>query len=98
MLTNSKDVLFIALSASALVLTFFLAWSLYYIAVSLRDVRNVIGGVKKRIDSLFAFIEHIKEKTESTATATTAISKAVIDVVKYVKEKKEKKEGTQEEE
>lgn len=92
MLQTSKDILFLTLALSSALITIFICWSLYYLLISIRDIRVVIKKARKKVDQLFTLIDRMKDKTEATATAATAISKAAIEVVDYVKEKKLKKE------
>ena len=92
MLTNSQDILFITLAVCAAAITLFVCWGLYYALIPLREIRQMVGAIKKCVDSIIAFVDETKQKAQSSAETVTAISKAVIDVVGYVKTKAREKE------
>lgn len=93
MLTTSKDILFLTLSLSAVAITCFICWSLYYALMSLHDIRAILKSIRQKFDALVNYAGKVKEKTESTAMTATAVSKAVIDIVAYIKERKKKKKS-----
>lgn len=85
----TKDILYLSLSASAVALTIFLCWSLYYLLTSLKQINQMVATIKHKFDAVLQFVEHLKNKAETTATAATAISQAAVEIVKFVKTKKE---------
>ena len=91
MFQTSQDILFITLAVCAAAITLFVCWGLYYALIPLREIRQMVGAIKKCVDTIIAFVDETKHKAQSSAETVTAISKAVIDVVGYVKDKRKKK-------
>ena len=87
MIQTSQDILFITLAVCAAAITLFVCWGLYYLLIPLREVRQMVSAIKKRVDAIIELVDKTREKAQSSAETVTAISKAVIDVVGYVKTK-----------
>lgn len=91
MFQTSEDILFITLAVCAAAITLFVCWGLYYLLIPLREIRQMVGSVKKCVDGIIELVDKTKERAQSSAETVTAISKAVIDVVGYVKDKRRTK-------
>lgn len=61
---TSQDILFYSLAAGAVVVSFFLSWSLYYLALSLRDTRRMTKDIRARVEAFWEVIELAREKLQ----------------------------------
>ncbi|MDP3995398.1 MAG: hypothetical protein Q8P78_02170 [bacterium] len=61
---TSQDILFYSLAAGAVGVSFFLSWSLYYLALSLRDTRRITKDIRMRVEAFWEVIELAREKLQ----------------------------------
>ncbi len=98
MLETSKDLLYIALAVSALLLTFFLSWALFYIVSMLKRARDMVNSfsdlvtsIKEKIERLESLIDTIEEKFKNSASYIPLLVKGITEISGFVKRKKERK-------
>lgn len=72
---TSKDLLFLALAFGVIVLTLFLAWGIYYVAMILRQFRIVATDVRIKIEAIDMMIQKVGEKMASAS----AVGKLLVD-------------------
>ncbi len=61
---TSQDVLMYALSCTVIIIGLLLAWSLYYLALSLRDTRRITSDVRERVEAFWEVVELAREKLQ----------------------------------
>ena len=86
-LESSKDLLYVVISFCVLWLTIFIAWSIYYLAMIMRQVYQIIKEMRERINKVDEIIKALKEKIEHSASYLVLISEGVKKLVEVVKEK-----------
>jgi len=91
MLENSKDLLNIVIAFCVLWFTIFLCWMIYYLAMILKRVSNVMETFTRTLEAMEDFFKSAKEKVSAfgaTFTALTEIGKKAFD---FVSEKRNRK-------
>jgi len=88
MIENSKDILFLVIAFCVLLATLFFVWIMYYLAMILKDVRNVVSEVKGKIESFGEILNTIKEKVATSATVLTALGKGLADLIGMFRERR----------
>jgi hypothetical protein len=82
---TSKDILFYALAISAIGISFFLCWSLFYLTMTLKDARSVTKDIKLKIESFWETIELLKEKLQFGGAAFSLAAKGIKELSDFLK-------------
>ena len=61
---TTLDILYLALAGAVLLLAIFLAWALYFLIMSLKDVRSMTRDVRSRLEAFWEVIELLREKLQ----------------------------------
>jgi len=85
-ITSTQDILFYVLAVVALVVGFFLAWSLYYLALSLRDMRRATRGIRARVEALWEVIELAREKLQVGSAVFKLAANGIKELAEYVRD------------
>lgn len=93
-LESSKDLLYVVIAFCVLWLTIFIAWVIYYLAMIMRQVYQVIKEMRERINKVDEIIKALKEKIEHSASYLVLISEGVKKLVEVVKDKTSGKKKT----
>lgn len=88
MLETSKDLLYLILSVSVLLLTIFSVWFMYYLIVIVKQVYCIVRKTKKRIDKIDEIIDLLKQKIEHSVSCLFLIGEGMKKLVQIIKEKK----------
>lgn len=94
LISDSQDVLFLALALCALWLTAFFAWFLYYAIMSVRQIYQAVKQIKSKIDAVDEIITMIREKISASTSYLTLIVagvRKVVDLLGSDKSEKKKK-------
>jgi hypothetical protein len=91
----SKDILNYTLAGSAAVLTFFMAWILYYVVSMIRDVRTVMRDIARAVEKLNSVLDFTKEKVASAASLIPLVIKGVEKGMEFMKSRREQKQKKQ---
>ena len=98
MIETSKDLLYIAIGGAVVLLTFFLCWALYYIAMILKrahlmvkEISDLIVSIKEKLERVEQLINTIEEKIKSSASYLPLVFKGITELIGYIKKKKEGK-------
>ena len=91
MLETSKDLLNIVIALCVLWFTVFLCWMIYYMAMILKRVNEVMEKVTGTLDAIAGFFTKAKEKINSVGSTLATAMELGKKVVEIVKEKQEKK-------
>lgn len=93
MLVTSKDLFWIVLSFVILWIGVFAGWGLFYMAMMLRDVRQVTLSFRKKLDLVDSILETIKKKMEGTANYLPPLIEGASKLVEHFREKKTAKKN-----
>lgn len=96
MLNSSRDILNIALASSALILTFFVAWLLWYFIKIMRDIESTVRSVTSVVEKLSGLIEVTKNKISDVGALVSALVRGgekVADMVSKVRSRTEEKQN-----
>ncbi|MCX7778895.1 MAG: hypothetical protein N2259_01460 [Patescibacteria group bacterium] len=96
MIQTSKDVLFLVLGISILVVSFFLILLLYYLMKFFRECYKVSKSFSKITDRINETTKIVKEKGRQF-TLLPLLSEAIRTIIEFLKEMKRKKEEKREE-
>lgn len=91
MLETSKDLLYVIISFCVLWLTIFICWMIYYIAMLLKQVYDLVRSFKEKLEKVEALMDLAKEKLEKSSSHLALLAEGISQVVKYVIEKRNKK-------
>ena len=83
---TTLDILYLSLSAASLGIAFFLCWALYYLVMSLKDVRFLLHGARRRIEMVWDVIGLLKEKLQIGGALFTVAARGVKELAEYVRQ------------
>lgn len=99
MLETSKDILYLILALAIAVLTFFIAWAIYYLVMILKkfselvkEFESMVTSAKEKLERLESLFNTIEEKIKHSASYLPLLFKGITELVDYFKKKKVKKE------
>ncbi|OJI06263.1 hypothetical protein BK004_04700 [bacterium CG10_46_32] len=84
-LQTTQDLFYLAASIVILVVGFFLAWSLYYLALSLRDARSVTRDIRARVTALWEVIELAREKLQVGSAVFKLAATGIKELAEYMR-------------
>ncbi|MBU0646968.1 hypothetical protein KKC67_02955 [Patescibacteria group bacterium] len=87
LITNSKDLLNIVLCFCALWLTIFIAWFIYYLAMTMRQVFMTVKETRRKINKIDEAIKTFKEKIEHSASYLLLVGEGIKKLVEVTKAK-----------
>lgn len=90
MLESSKDIFWIALAFAALWISIFTGWTIYYVAMMLRDMRAITHSFRRKISLIEQILETFKKKIDGSANYLPPLVDGITRLVEHLKEKKEK--------
>lgn len=88
MLETSKDILYISISFFVLLLTIFICWVIYYLAMILREFKKIIADVRKKIELVESLIIALKEKLEHTSSHMKLLVETAVNLAEFFKDRK----------
>lgn len=84
MINESMDILWLALAVSAIILTFFISWSLYYVVQllkqtleSLKELQCQIDHLNQVLNTAESVLSSFRERFASTGAALGTIASAI---------------------
>ncbi len=95
-LESTRDIMYLAISISIVGIAFFVCWSLYYFAQSLRDIRIMTKDTRQRVESFWEVIELLREKLQVGGAVFKVAATGIKELAEHMKsfsedEKKSKK-------
>ena len=93
---TTQDILYITLSIFVLIIGILLSWSLYYLAMTLRDTRKVTKDVRDRVEAFWELIELLRDKLQVGGAVFKIAATGIKELAEHMKsftesEKKTKK-------
>lgn len=95
---TSKDVMNIAISFSILLISVFIAWFIFYMAMIMKQFYDIIHGVKGSIKKVDEAVDAFKEKIEHSASYLLLIGEGIKKLVEVAKKFSDGKKGAEEDE
>jgi hypothetical protein len=93
MIETTKDILYLVISFVVLLLTIFLCWVIYYVAMILREVKKIVFDVRKKIELVETVLNVLKDKIEHTSSYMKLLVESAGNIVEFLKDRKEEKTG-----
>jgi len=93
---TTQDILYMTLSVFVLIIGILLSWSLYYLAMTLRDTRKVTKDVRARVEAFWELIELLRDKLQVGGAVFKIAATGIKELAEHMKsftesEKKTKK-------
>lgn len=82
---TTKDILNLAAAISAVGISFFLCWALYYLILNLRDIHIVTRDVRTRVEKFWEVIELLREKLQVGGAIFTLAAHGIKELAEYAK-------------
>lgn len=92
MIETTKDILYIVISFVIILLSIFICWAIYYVAMILREAKKIIFDVRRKIELVEAVINTLKEKIEHTSSYMKLLVESAGNIVEFLKDRRDEKE------
>ena len=89
MLENSKDLLYIVLSFSALWLTVFLCWLIYYLVSILRNANEMTEELRERFRGIEEAMRSIRDRMEHATSTFSFVAEGVTKLIQFFVSKRQ---------
>lgn len=90
-INSTQDIFWLALSVSALAITFFLCWMMFYVVNFLRKTSHIINRVEAITGSIHEATQALRRKTEDLATYIPLIIRGGAELKSIIEKFAEKK-------
>lgn len=91
LIESSKDILYLVLAFSVLVLTIFLVWLLGEAAFMLRHVNRTVREVREKLRKMEALVSGIRDKLEHSASYLSLLATVAKQLVNTFLSRRKKK-------
>lgn len=91
-ISSMKDALFLALTVATVVLTFFLAWFLYYLVSIIRQANGVMKEVSASIEKVREILDTIKDAIHQSTSHLGLIVTAVKQLASFYNKRRHKRD------
>lgn len=91
LIENSGDLLNIVIALCIFLFTVFLVWSMYYFIKTLRNISNIITGVKEKMDTIDKILQLVHDKLEKGSSHMAILSETAVRLVSHMVDKQTKK-------
>ena len=91
MIETTKDILYLVISFVVLLLTIFLCWVIFYVAMILREFKKIAFDVRKKIELVETVLNVLKEKIEHTSSYMKLLVESAGSIVEFLKDRKVEK-------
>lgn len=91
MIETTKDLFWLLFGLSIVLFTLFVCWGMFYMIMTIRDVRETIKSLKRKLDLLEEFLTTVKEKITDTSQYLKTIIETVIKLTGWFEEQKNSK-------
>lgn len=83
---TSLDILYISLAASVVLIALFICWTLFYVLLSLKDVRSVTRDVRERFERVWDIIDLLRDKLQVGSAAFKIAATGITELSHYLKQ------------
>lgn len=80
---STKDLFYLALSIATVVLTFFLAWLLYYLVSMIREAHRMMNEVSASVEKLHTILDRLRDVVGQSTSHLGLIVTAVRQLVSF---------------
>ncbi len=87
MIESSNDIFWIILSFVVLWVGIVFGWSIFYVAMILRDIREITTSFRKKLTLIDQILEIVKKKVETTANYLPPLIEGASKLITQLKEK-----------
>lgn len=87
LIENSGDLLNLVIAFCILLFTVFVVWSMYYFISTLRNVSNIITGVKEKMDTIDKILNLVHDKLEKGSSHMAILSETAVRLVGHLIDK-----------
>lgn len=88
---NTRDILNIALTLSAVTVTVFLAWLMYYLIAIVRDLRLTTRAIHEKVDQVGTILDAIRERIGDTVSTLSVLTQIIGKISERWHEKRAKR-------
>lgn len=92
-LETSKDILYIALASSVVLVTIFLCWAIYYVARILGEAYHLVTDIRRKLEVLEKLLSVIREKIEQSSSYLRLIVDGAIAATQYFRARQDEDTG-----
>ncbi len=89
---TSKDILYITLSTSVLLVTVFLCWAIYYVARILGEAYHLVTDIRRKLEVLEKLLATIREKIEQSSSYMRLIVDGALAATQYFRARQDEGE------
>jgi hypothetical protein len=93
MIETTKDILYLVISFVVLLLTIFLCWVIFYVAMILKEFKKIVFDVRRKIELVETVLNVLKDKIEHTSSYLKLLMESVGNIVEFLRDRKEEKTG-----
>lgn len=94
MFETSKDLLFLTIGFSVLLVSVLFSWILYEIAKTIKGVNKTVSGAEKIVNSIDNVVNKLGDKMGSAVALLTVLAKGSQQVIDIMHTKKEESKKT----
>jgi Mg2+ and Co2+ transporter CorA len=93
MINTSTDILIIIAAVAIAVLTFFIAWAIYYMIRMLKQFNAMVDEIKSKVEKFGEVLDLFKHKLTDSLSNIGLLTKSIVRLIDYFKEKKSTAKG-----
>ena len=91
MFSTSTDILILVAAIAIAVLTFFIAWMIYYFIRILKQTNKMVDEIKEKVEKFGDILDTLKQKISDSFSNLGLLTKAVARFIDFFKERKANK-------
>lgn len=91
LISSSQDIFFLVLAFCILWLTIFIAWMMYYLIASVKQIHETISQFKKKLTAIDELITMIKNKFNTGSSYITFIASSLGKLITVLSQKEKTK-------
>jgi hypothetical protein len=80
---TTKDLFWLGLSLSIVLFTLFVCWGMFYFIMILKDLRETVKSLKRKLDLFEDFLTTVKEKITDTTQYLKTIIETVVKIASW---------------
>lgn len=88
MIETTKDLFWLLFGLSIVLFTLFVCWGMFYMIMTIRDLRDTIKNLKRKLDLFEDFLITVKEKITDTSQYLKIIIETVIKLTNWFQQQK----------
>ncbi len=85
---TTKDLFWLLFGLSIVLFTLFVCWGMFYMIMTIRDLRETIKNLKRKLDLVEEFLTTVKEKITDTSQYLKTIIETVIKITGWFEQQK----------